>query len=184
MLTHKGTVPLTTQRLRLRRFRPEDAQAMYTNWASDPEVTRYLTWAPHVSPDATRELLEDWTAKYEDPTYYNWVIELDGAQIGNVSVVRFDERSLHAELGYCMGKRWWNKGIMTEAVREVTRFLFGEVGFHKLKIRHLVKNPGSGRVAQKCGFTREGILLEEYLSDGEFMDIAVYGKLKSDSEEN
>ena len=183
MLTHRGTVPLQTERLILRRFQLEDAQAMYTNWACDPEVTRYLTWEPHVSPDATRELLRDWTAKYEDPTYYNWLIELDGVPIGNVSVVRINEKSLHAELGYCMGKLWWNKGLMTEAVTAVTRFLFEEVGVHKLKIRHLVKNPGSGRVAQKCGFIREGILREEYLSDGVYMDVAVYGKLDNESSE-
>ena len=57
-MEHCGTVRLESERLILRRFTPEDARAMYDNWASDPEVTAFLTWAPHESPAATRRLLE------------------------------------------------------------------------------------------------------------------------------
>lgn len=48
-MTHKGTVMLETERLILRRFVAEDAEAMFRNWVNDPEVTRYLTWQPHGS---------------------------------------------------------------------------------------------------------------------------------------
>ena len=59
-MDHKGTVQLQTQRLILRRFAPEDAAAMYANWASDPEVTKYLTWPPHSSAELTGKLLALW----------------------------------------------------------------------------------------------------------------------------
>jgi len=57
MLTHKGTVTLTTPRLKLRRLEVSDAQAMYDNWASKEEVAKYLSWNVHESPGATREMM-------------------------------------------------------------------------------------------------------------------------------
>ena len=53
MITHKGTQTIHTERLILRKFTVDDAQAMFENWASDERVTRYLTWCPHESPEAT-----------------------------------------------------------------------------------------------------------------------------------
>ena len=55
-----GTQRIETDRLILRRFRSEDAEDMYANWASDPEVTRFLTWPTHSSVDVTKAILSDW----------------------------------------------------------------------------------------------------------------------------
>lgn len=62
MIVHKGTRPLFTQRLRLRRFTADDAAAMIENWAGDERVTRYLTWDAHKSPKDTERLLRLWYA--------------------------------------------------------------------------------------------------------------------------
>lgn len=185
MLTHKGTIPLQTKRLKLRRFLTDDYIGMYHNWANQEEVTRFLTWQPHASEEATKTLLQNWVSQYENDTYYNWVIEYQGKTIGNISVVSGNDRSQCAELGYCIGKAYWNKGIMTEAVTEIVRFLFDEVGYHRLEIDHAVKNPGSGRVAQKCGFTYEGTKRQCFRNyKGERLDISFYGLLKEEWEEN
>lgn len=56
---------LETERLRLRALRPDDAQAIYDGWASDPEVTRYLTWNPHESTEQTQSIMDYWLAEYE-----------------------------------------------------------------------------------------------------------------------
>ena len=56
-MRHAGTQDIETPQLLLRRLLPEDAPQMYANWASDPEVTRYLRWEPHTRPAETRELL-------------------------------------------------------------------------------------------------------------------------------
>ena len=93
MITHKGTQTIHTDRLILRKFTVDDAQAMFENWASDERVTRYLTWCPHESPEATRQLLELWCAAYENPSAYNWVMEYEGTPIGNISVVRLSENA-------------------------------------------------------------------------------------------
>ena len=178
MLTHKGTQEIKTERLTLRRFTVADAPQMYENWAKDPRVTRFLSWQPHESPAATAELLSQWTAAYIAPSNYNWAMEYEGQCIGTISVVRISDRNESAELGYDLGFDYWNRGLMTEAVKAVIAFLFDEVGFHRVVIRHAVKNPGSGRVAQKCGLTYEGTERESFKSrDGEFLDIAFYAVL-------
>ncbi|MBQ8740960.1 MAG: GNAT family N-acetyltransferase [Clostridia bacterium] len=179
MLTHKGTKTLKTERLILRKFTVDDYKDMFNNWANDEAVTRFLTWAPHESMLATRQLLEGWCKAYERNDAYNWAMEFEGQIIGNISVVRLSEKSEYAELGYCMSRKHWNKGLMTEAARAVIGFLFSEVGVHRVTIAHAVKNPASGKVAQKCGLTYEGTKRECFKSStGEFLDIAYYGILK------
>lgn len=183
MITHKGTQAIYTERLILRKFTVDDAQAMFENWASDERVTRYLTWCPHESPEATKQLLELWCAAYENLNTYNWVMEYEGTPIGNISVVRFSEENECAELGYCMGYAYWNQGFMSEAAKAVIDYLFAEIGVNRVGIFHAVKNPASGRVAQKCGLTFEGTK-REYLktSTGEFHDLSYYGIIRSEWE--
>ena len=183
MITHKGTQTIHTDRLILRKFTVDDAQAMFENWASDERVTRYLTWCPHESPEATKQLLELWCAAYENPNTYNWVMEYEGTPIGNISVVRLSEKCEYAELGYCMGYAYWNKGFMPEAAKAVIDYLFSEIGVNRVGISHAVKNPASGRVAQKCGLTFEGPKREYFkTSTGEFLDISDYGIIRSEWE--
>ena len=64
-MNHKGTVKLETERLFLRRFEMEDAKAMFENWASEDEVTKFLTWPTHASIDITKMLLTNWINDYE-----------------------------------------------------------------------------------------------------------------------
>ncbi|MFR2088679.1 MAG: GNAT family N-acetyltransferase [Faecalibacterium sp.] len=66
-MRHAGTQDIETPRLLLRRLLPEDAPQMYANWASDPEVTRYLRWEPHKSPAETLELLAAWATALPQP---------------------------------------------------------------------------------------------------------------------
>ena len=72
-MQHKGTVILETERLLLRRFQAQDAQAMFDNWASNPNVTKYLTWQPHESVQATQTLVCDWVESYTSPDFYQWL---------------------------------------------------------------------------------------------------------------
>ena len=119
MLTHKGTKELTTKRLKLRRFTVDDAQDMFNNWASDAEVTKFVSWLPHSTPDLTRELLGKWVEEYEKPDYYSWAIEYNGRLIGSIGAPSITERDERTEIGYCIARDCWNKGITTEALEAV-----------------------------------------------------------------
>ena len=83
-MVNRGTKRLETDRLILRQFRPEDAESMLRNWASDCEVTRFLTWPPHTDIGVTRQLLSDWIGQYEEPSFYNWGLELKETRIPNL----------------------------------------------------------------------------------------------------
>ena len=158
MLVHKGTQRIQTPRLILRRAVREDANAMFNNWASDPQVTKYLTWPPHCSVAESDMVIGSWIQGYEKDSYYQWMIELKqlGQPIGSISVVRQNDLVEEAEIGYCIGRNWWHKGIMSEALSAVIDFLFAEVGMNRVAARHDPNNPHSGGVMRKCGMKYEG----------------------------
>ena len=157
MLKHKGTKTLETSRLILRRACAEDAEPMFRNWANDPEVTKYLTWPPHENMDVTRSIVTSWVESYHKEDYYHWMIVLKetGELIGSL-LASCVGRVPSAHIGYCIGKNWWHRGIMTEALNAVIGYLFDEVGFSRIESMHDPNNPHSGAVMRKCGMTFEG----------------------------
>ena len=181
-MNRTGTRRIETHRLILRPFTPDDADDMFKNWASDPEVTRFLTWPCHSGVDVTRILLKEWISHYADGDYFNWVIEWkeSGAAIGNISVVRLDENTEAAEIGYCMSRAYWGRGIMPEALRAVTDYLFDTVGLNRVWAKHDVNNPKSGRVMQKAGMKPEGIHRGAGKNNQGICDCAIYAIVKRD----
>ena len=144
---------LETERLKLRPFEESDAEAMYSAWASDPEVTKYLTWNAHESVDLTRAVVMQWVSQYEKPERINCAIELKetGELIGGIDVVGYlGGPEGTPVIGYCMTRKYWNRGIMTEACRCLLRYLFSR-GYSEVRIDAAVENAGSNRVIQKCG---------------------------------
>lgn len=184
MAKETGTQTIRTPRLILRKFRTDDSPAMYRNWATDEKTIKYLSWDTHESENLTRALLSQWIENYKSSEYYNWAMEYEGEVIGSISIVR-QSKDYYSfkEFGYCMGSRWWNMGLMSEAVSALVDHFFRETNTHRLVIRHAVENIGSGKVAEKSGFTREGIERGAYVTrDGQYMDIVVHSLLKSEWE--
>lgn len=184
-MDHKGTKTIETERLLLRPFTLDDAQAMYDKWACDPEVTRYLTWKPHESVEATKELLKRWVSEYEDPAYYQWAIVLKEIDepIGSISVVSMNEERNIVSIGYCIGRKWWHRGITSEAFAAVIRFMFEEVGVNRLEARHNVNNPNSGGVMKKCGLSYEGTLRQASSDNTGIVDLCVRSILRYEYQE-
>ena len=183
-MKHLGTKKLETSRLILRPFTPEDAPAMYRNWASDPEVTKFLSWPTYKSVEDANSTLNIWIPQYSDNTFYQWAIELKeiGEVIGSISVVNIDDRVDMVEIGFCIGKPWWGQGIMTEAFQAVIDFLFGEVGVQRIEAGHDPNNPASGAVQRKCGLTYEGTFRRRIRSNQGITDAAWYSILKEEWE--
>lgn len=184
MLTHKGTKTIETERLILRPACAEDAEPMFANWASDPDVTKFLTWPTHESVDVSRFVVESWATESNREDYYQWMIVLKALNepIGSISVVDMDERIKKAEIGYCIGKAWWGKGIMSEALSAVMEFLFREVGMNRIEARHDANNPASGRVMKKCGMVYEGTARQYGWNNQGVCDICSYAVLREDWE--
>ena len=182
MMKLLGTRKLETKRLILRRFVIEDAEDMYNNWASDSEVTKYLTWPTHPSSEVTKMLLRDWISKYKDDDYFNWAIEYKetGMVIGNISVVKLNKDILSADMGYCMSRSLWGNGIMPEALTEVIDYLLNEVELNRIAACHAVENPKSGRVMNKSGMKLDGVLRQAGKNNQGICDEVWYSIIKSD----
>lgn len=159
MLKHRGTQPIETERLLLRRIRLDDAANMYTGWTSDPEVARYCVWSPHGNKGETMQLTKLWVAAYEALDTYRWGICVKGESdrlTGVIDVVEQDKDTETAEIGYALSRAYWHKGIVTEALTAVLAHLFS-CGYASITACHDTRNPRSGAVMRKCGMRFEGI---------------------------
>ncbi len=182
-MKHLGTKTLNTDRLILRQFVVEDADAMFNNWANDPEVTKYLTWPVHKSPEISRNVLSDWASQYNKDDYYQWAIALKenvNEPIGSISVVHKNDSIEMVHIGYCVGKKWWKQGITSEALAALIKFFFEEVCINRIESRHDSNNPNSGKVMIKCGMQYEGTLKEADLNNQGRCDSVMYAILAKD----
>jgi ribosomal-protein-alanine N-acetyltransferase len=159
---------------------------MFYNWASDSAVTRYLSWSPHVNPEESAGLLQRWVAEYEKPENYHWgIVPKEGRRVfGSIGVVNMSEHDLRCEVGYCIGRALWGRGLTTEALMAAIWYLFEYTDFNRIQARHDVRNIGSGRVMQKAGMTCEGTLRQHSLnrSDGTMADMNICAILRSEYE--
>ncbi len=182
-MKHSGTQRLETDRLVLRRYVRADAAAMYKNWASDDEVTKYLTWPTHSSQEISQSIIEDWISQYSNENYYHWAIILKGhgdEPIGDIGVVDMKENISMVHIGYCIGREWWHKGITSEALSAVMDFLFDIVHVNRIESRHDPRNPNSGKVMIKCGMKYEGTMRSSDWNNHGTCDACYYALLKSE----
>jgi len=180
-----GSKTIETEHFILRKFKETDGDAMFKNWASDPDVARYVTWEPHESVEVSNNLCKIWAEECQKNNVFKWAMELKdtGEIIGDISVVHIEEQVKEAVIGYCMGKKWWRNGYMTECFMAVIKFLFEEANFNRISAEHHIMNPASGKVMKKCGLLYEYTKRQGAFMKGELFDVCGYAILKSDYEE-
>lgn len=148
---------LGTARLMLRAPTMGDGPAIFERWARDPDVVRYLTWGPHDSVDTVYEFLRRCQTVRESGNGMAWVLTLtgNGSPVGMLDV-RPGPHGI--ELGYVLGRAYWNHGYMTEAVQAVAAWLLDQPRIYRVWAVCDVDNRASARVLQKAGFRQEGVL--------------------------
>ena len=183
IMKHTGTVPIETERLLLRPVVLEDVPAMYRNWTGDDEVTKYLTWPTHASTEVTKGFVQYLLGCYENPKNYCWGIVLKDESpepVGMISVVSMNEEVGSVQIGYCLSRAHWGRGIMTEALGAVIDFAFNALGAQRVEARHDVNNPASGAVMRKCGMVYEGTLRRADKNNQGICDAAYYSILRNE----
>ena len=142
---------LSTERLVLRKLVIDDVNSIFNNWANDPEVTKYMTWEAHKSIEETKQILDIWLKEYKNPKTirYGIVLKENNELIGAIDVVDYIDNN--PEIGYCLSRKYWNKGYMTEACKAVVEYLFA-IGYKTILIEADERNIGSNRVIEKVGF--------------------------------
>lgn len=180
-----GTQAIETERLILRKYTLNDVEAMYNNWGRYNECFEYLPWEPCASIHEAEERIKRWIELYKDNTFYQWCIEPkeNKESIGFINLHNIDEDNLSAETTYILSPKFWNKGIMTEALRAVLGYGFEVMGLNRISADYFSGNDGSQKVMIKNNMIYEGTSRERYCKSGVFYDSIQYAVLKKDWEQ-
>jgi RimJ/RimL family protein N-acetyltransferase len=169
---------LTTERLVLRPFRTDDAPVVQT-LAGDFAVADTTLNVPHPYLDG---MAEEWIAKHgpawESGALATFAITLRSAGVVGAISLTLAPTHCRAELGYWVGRPYWNRGFATEAASAILEFGFTTLELNRIQAMHMTRNPASGRVLQKLGMRLEGIHRQYYWKTGRPEDLARYALLR------
>jgi [ribosomal protein S5]-alanine N-acetyltransferase len=174
-------VTLTTPRLTLRPLRDEDAEPLFAIW-SDTEAMRYFSFAAMTSLDQAKDRIarKRRTAAEGHDLICVITLQATGEVIGDCALFRADEQCMRAEIGFSLQRAYWRNGYMGEAVSALIEHAFGTVRLRRLEADIDPRNIASGRLLERMGFVREGLLRARWVVDGEVSDSALYGLLERD----
>ena len=148
---------LKTERLRLRKARLADAEAIFRQYAQDPEVTKYVSWRAHQAIDETRDYMRMCLLAWDVGKAFHWVIEKrDDKEVIGMMIARVSAEKW--ELGFVLARVHWGQGYMTEAVKGVIAWALKQKDIFRVWAVCDIDNKASARVMEKAGMQREGIL--------------------------
>lgn len=177
-----GSLPvIETERMLLRKMTLDDAEDLF-EYASDVKVAEYVLWDQHRSIEDSKKYLRYMIEKYGKGEVSEWGIEHkeDAKFIGTCGYIWWDTFHFRAEIGYALSRAYWNKGLMTEAVREVIRFGFEKMYLNRIEARCMPGNVSSERILMKLGMKFEGIMKKQAFTAGTFHDLKMYAVLKEE----
>ncbi len=174
---------LRTERLILRPLKMSDARDLFA-YAQDPEVSKHVLWTAHRSVSDSRRFLREGIRQYRQgfPGSFAIVLSETGRMIGTIGYMWINPEYHSCEIGYSLSRTYWNRGLMTEALRAVIEYSFTKLGLNRIECQHETDNPASGRVMIKAGMTLEGIMRQRIRNKGRYSDVAVYAILREDFE--
>jgi len=147
---------IQTARLTLRRLALADAEAIFTAYAQDTEVTRFLTWRPHQRIKDTRAFIRQQSAAWDAGAEFTWAIRRkDGEVIGGIAL---RPQGCKVDFGYVLARAHWGNGFAAEALQALVDWALAQAGVYRAWAVCDVENAASARVLEKVGMTREGIL--------------------------
>jgi len=110
-----------------------------------------------------------------------FAIATEEEAIGTIGLILgTDVHRFTAELGYWLAEPFWNKGIMTGAVKKLSDYAFDKFLLYRIFAEPYVTNPASARVLEKAGYNREGILRSSVFKDGRVLDQWLYAKIREE----
>lgn len=178
-------IRLETERLLLRHFELSDADVMFKNWASDPDVNRFLPFGVCRSIKDTYTRIEQWLDYFKKNGNGSWelfVIELKSTNevIGTIDYAELDTEARSAEVGYQIGKAWWGLGYVAEALQALMKHGFETIGLKRIWADYDSRNPNSGKVMAKSGMCHEKTTLQSQTDSGEEVSRIQYAIMAED----
>ena len=169
---------LEGERVTLRALRPEDVEVLWKYWADLDVSTRASTNAPRpYTLQETQAFFEELAKKEE---LVRFVIEVDGAVVGDCSLHDIDKHSRHCEVGIAIGKPHWSQGYGQEALGLLVDFAFKHHNMHRVALEVLADDDRAVACYRKVGFVEEGALRKRDWSNGKYHDVLVMGILEEE----
>ena len=152
------------------------------DYSRDPQVAKHVLWDAQTSVSEARAYVRYMLRRYRAGEPASWGIEEKetGRVVGTIGYMWYQRDNNACEVGYSLARRRWNRGYMTEALAEVLRFSFEELGVHRVEAQHEVENAASGAVMRKCGMRKEGTLRGRLYNKGRYVDVDLYAMLRED----
>lgn len=144
-----GTVELWTERMILRRYRPEDADALYQYLGTDPTTYAYSGWNPYATLEMARENVRELIDGYDNEHVYSWIMDIDDVIVGTIGAYDYEDDRI--EVGFSVVKGWRELGLATEALKKVLEYLTGNEGIPRVKAWCGAENVGSRKVLEGAG---------------------------------
>lgn len=172
---------LETPRLILRRIAMRDAKDIFA-YSSDEEVARHVLWAAQRDVSEARDYCKYMLRRYRADEPSSWGIEekKTGRLVGTIGYMDYSQDNGCVEVGYSLARWLWNGGYMTEALARVIAYTFEAMDINRIEAQHELDNPASGRVMEKCGMVKEGVLRQRLYNKGVYVDVALYAILRGD----
>ena len=172
---------LRSERLCLREVHDDDAPALFAIH-SDPQVMRYWSYPAWTEPAQAERKVADIQRQRRELDILVWAIADSGTDrlIGTSAAFAIDLTQGRAEIGYSLHRDWHGRGLASEALRLILRYLFDELGLRRIEADADPRNEASWRLLERLGFVREGLLRERWHVNGELCDTAFYGLLRRD----
>ena len=168
---------LTTERLLLRRFQPDDMELVYKG-LSHPEVIRHYG-VRYDSLEATQEQM-DWFAEIEREEKGIWwaVCNRDeNTFLGAVGFNNWSKEHRNIEIGYWLLTEYWGSGIIGEAGRAACDYAFQKMSVHRIEAVVETENSNSKKIMAQLGFELEGIMRDCEIKGGKWVSLEMYSKL-------
>ena len=144
-----GTVELWTERMILRRYRPEDAGSLYQYLGTDPAMYAYSGWNPYATLEMAQETVRGFIDSYDDEHVYSWIMDIDDVIVGTIGA--YDYMDDHIEIGFSVVKGWQGRGLATEALKKALEYLTENEGILYVTAWCAAENIGSRKVLEKAG---------------------------------
>ncbi|MGD9973492.1 MAG: GNAT family N-acetyltransferase [Desulfatirhabdiaceae bacterium] len=140
----------------------EDAKDIFNNYTKDSEVTKYLVWKPHSSLQQTIEWINFCISYCNNESGLKFIIyhKQDKQAIG---MIDFRFNGFQSDFGYVLAKKYWNQGIMTEAMKPVLQYVYEMPSIYRIWATHDIDNDASGKVMLKLGLEYEGTLRRAFI---------------------
>ena len=164
-------------KISIRKFERTDIPKK-VEWINNPENNQFLHYDIPISVEGTEKWFD---SHINDTNRFDAVMEADGVSVGTIGLLGIDRKNSKAEYYVAMGETSYKgKGVAKEASRLILQYGFEELGLNRIYLFTEIDNIAAQKLFEKVGFTREGIIRQDIISQGKYVDRVAYGYLKED----